>query len=107
MPKLRRHLDEALLAIALMYQRPGVSPQKRTVARRYLRWRARPIVQRARAVGVRIAVAAAVAVLVSVAATWYRRRIARRAGALPVDAEPHPNGAGVSPLVAVPPDPQR
>ena len=105
MAKLQRHIDEALLAIALMYQRPGVSPRKRAVARRYLRWRFRPIAERARTLGVRIAVAAGVAVLLSAAATWYRKRIAKRAIALPVDAPPHPNGAGVSPLVAVPPDP--
>src|SRR5262245_48177208 len=104
MPKLYRHIDEVFLAIALMYQRPGVAAWKRDIARRYLRRRFRPIAQRARIVGIRVAVFAGVAVLVSAAATWYRRRAASRAAALPVGTAPHPNGAGTSPPVTVPPD---
>jgi hypothetical protein len=108
MQKLYRHIDEVLLAIALMYQRPGVSARKRDVGRRYLRWRFAPIAQRARVVAVRVAVRVALvagaAVLVSAAATWYRKRAADRATALPVSPDPHPDGAGVSPPVSVPPD---
>lgn len=61
MPKLYRRIDEVLLAIALMYQRPGVSAWKRGIARRYLRRRFGPIAQRALVVGVRVAVVAGVA----------------------------------------------
>jgi hypothetical protein len=104
MPKLYRHIDEVLLAIALMYQRPGVSAWKRGLARRYLRRRFGHIAQRARVVGVRAAVVAGVVVLTSAAATWYRRRAANRATALPVSPAPHPDGGGVSPHVTVPPD---
>jgi hypothetical protein len=109
MPKLYRHIDEALLAVALIYQRPGVSARKREIGRRYLRWRFGPIAQRARAaavrVAIRVAVIAGVAVLVSAAASWYRRRAAKRASALPVTPAPHPNGADVSPPVTVAGDP--
>ena len=108
MTKLYRHIDEVLLAIALIYQRPGVSAWKRDVGRRYLRWRFGPIAQRARAaavrVAVRVAVVAGVAVLLSAAATWYRRRAANRATTLPVSPAPHPDGAGTSPPVTAPPD---
>jgi hypothetical protein len=104
MPKLYRHIDEVLLAIALMYQRPGVSAWKRGIARRYLRRRFGPLARRARVIGVRVAVVAGVAVLVSAAATWYRRRAANRAAALPVSPAPHPDGAGTSPPATVPPD---
>jgi hypothetical protein len=108
MPKLYRHIDEVLLAIALIYQRPGVSARKREIGRRYLRWRFGPLAERARAaavrVAVRVAVAAGLAILVSAAATWYRRRAADRAAALPVSPAPHPDGAGLSPPVTVPPD---
>jgi hypothetical protein len=104
MPKLYRRLDKLLLAVALMYQRPGVSPWKRDIARLYLRRRLRPIAQRAQVLGVRVAVAAGVAILLSAAATWYRRRAANRAAALPVSPAPHPNGAGASPPVTVAPD---
>jgi hypothetical protein len=104
MPKLYRHIDEVLLAIALMYQRPGVSAWKRGVARLYLRRRFRPIAQRARVVAVRAAVVAGVAILVSAAATWYRRRAARRASAWSATAVPHPDGAGASPPLTVPGD---
>jgi hypothetical protein len=107
MQKLYRHIDEVLLAIALIYQRPGVSARKRDVGRRYLRWRFGPIAQRARAaaerLAVRVAVAAGVAVLVAAAATWYRRRAADRATALPVSPAPHPDGAGVPPPASVAP----
>jgi hypothetical protein len=105
MAKLYRNIDEVLLAIALMYQRPGVSAWKRSLARRYLRRRFGPVVaRRARAVGVRAAVVAGLAVLVSAAATRYRRRAANRANAFPVSPTPHPDGASVSPPMTVPPD---
>ena len=107
MTKLYRHIDEVLLAIALMYQRPGVSAWKRDVARRYLRRRFCNVAQRARVVGGRIAVVAGVAVPVLAAATWYRRRAAERAGALPITAAPHRNGADVSPPVTVAGDASR
>jgi hypothetical protein len=107
MTKLYRHIDEVLLAIALMYQRPGVSAWKRHVARRYLRRRFRNVAQGARVVGGRIAVVAGVAVPVLAAATWYRRRAAERAGALPITAAPHRNGADVSPPVTVAGDASR
>jgi hypothetical protein len=101
MTKLYRHIDEVLLAIALMYQRPGVSAWKRDVARRYLRRRFRHVAQRARVVGVRIAVVAGVAGPVLAVATWYRRRAAKRVAALPVTPAPHRNGADLSPPVTV------
>jgi hypothetical protein len=107
MPKVYRHIDEVLLAIALMYQRPGVSPWKRDIARVYLRRRLRPIARRARVVGVRIAVLMGVAVVVAGATNWYRRLAAKRASTLPVTAAPHPDGAGVSAPVTVPGDPPR
>ena len=107
MTKLYRHIDEVLLAIALMYQRPGVSAWKRDIARPYPRRRFRHVAQRARVVGVRTAVVTGVAVPVLAAATWYRRRAAKRAGALPITSAPHRNGADVSPPETVAGDASR
>jgi hypothetical protein len=104
MPKLHRQIDEMLLAIALMYQRPGVSAWKRDIARRYLRRRFGPIAQRALVVGVRVAVVAGVARRGVGSRDLVRKALRQWAAALPVSPAPHPDGAGVSPRVTAPPD---